>query len=460
MKLLSQGWHDAIIEFQLRCLLWVNFAMNGTIKIEKLSKTYKLWNSPGEVLVFGILHNLRRLLSSFAPRLARLCVKQIERLGTNFKALEDVTFDVAAGECFGVIGKNGSGKSTLLQILTGVMRPSDGSVQVNGRVGALLELGSGFNPEFTGRENVHFVCTLNNISSEESDRLFDSIVQFADIGEFIDQPVMTYSSGMMLRLAFAVQTAVRPDILIIDEALGVGDLKFRNKCMERIRLLSEAGTTIIAVSHDLGTMQLICHRVMWLDKGTVRSIGDPVEVCQNYFAETEGSMIKAETLFERRMPSQQNTGLALFRSFQIPGRSFQSRNSFQIWDDILFSFELEALESLDEIVFTVSVYQKGGCWLVGQGSREAGVIWPAAKKGQIVSGQWIIRNCCFGPGDYVVALAAYSKDLKVCYALTDLVAEFQIRSDFPTWGMIVHPSSWVITTNSSLTSEAREVAKI
>jgi ABC-type multidrug transport system ATPase subunit len=321
-------------------------------------------------------------------------------------------------------------------------------VAVGGRVGALLELGSGFNPEFTGRENVHFVCTLNNVSRAESSRLFDSIVQFADIGEFIDQPVMTYSSGMMLRLAFAVQTAVRPDILIIDEALGVGDLKFRNKCMERIRLLGEAGTTIIVVSHDLGTIQLICHRVMWLDKGKVRSIGDPVEVCQNYFAETEGTLINSESPFERELPSQQNTGLALFRSFQISGRSFQSRSSFLIGDDIPLSFELEALESLDEIVFTVSVYQKGGCWLVGQGSREAGVIWPAAEKGQIVSGQWIIRNCCFGPGDYVVALAAYSKDIKVCYALTDLVVEFKIRSNFPTWGMIVHPSNWVITTNS------------
>src|ERR1700736_4907611 len=160
--------------------------MNGTIKIDKLSKTYKLWNSPGEVLVFGFLQNLRRLLGSFAPRLARLCLKQIEKLGINFRALENVTFDAAAGECFGIIGKNGSGKSTLLKILTGVMQPSDGSVVVNGRVGALLELGSGFNPEFTGRENVHFVCTLNNVSREESDRLFSSIVQFADIGEFID----------------------------------------------------------------------------------------------------------------------------------------------------------------------------------------------------------------------------------------------------------------------------------
>ena len=399
--------------------------MNGTVKIEKLSKTYKLWNSPGEVLVFGILQNLRRILRPVAPRLARLCLKWIEKLGINFIALENVTLEVATGECFGIIGKNGSGKSTLLKILTGVMQPSDGSVAVGGRVGALLELGSGFNPEFTGRENVHFVCTLNNVSRAESSRLFDSIVQFADIGEFIDQPVMTYSSGMMLRLAFAVQTAVRPDILIIDEALGVGDLKFRNKCMERIRLLGEAGTTIIVVSHDLGTIQLICHRVMWLDKGKVRSIGDPVEVCQNYFAETEGTLINSESPFERELPSQQNTGLALFRSFQISGRSFQSRSSFLIGDDIPLSFELEALESLDEIVFTVSVYQKGGCWLVGQGSREAGVIWPAAEKGQIVSGQWIIRNCCFGPGDYVVALAAYSKDIKVCYALTDLVVEFQ-----------------------------------
>jgi ABC-type polysaccharide/polyol phosphate transport system ATPase subunit len=394
----------------------------------------------------------------FAPRLAQFCLKQIEKLGTDFRALENVSVEVGAGESFGIIGKNGSGKSTLLQILTEVMQPSDGKVTVDGRVGALLELGSGFNPEFTGRENVHFVCTLNNVSREESDRLFSSIVQFADIGEFIDQPVMTYSSGMMLRLAFAVQTAVRPDILIIDEALGVGDLKFRNKCMERIRLLSEAGTTIVVVSHDLGTMQLICHRVMWLDKGEVRSIGNPVEVCQNYFAETEGSLIKTETPIEHLLPSQQNTGLALFRSFQISGRSFQSRNSFEFGDDIPFSFELEALENLDEMVFTVSVYQKGGCWLVGQGSREAGVTWPATKKGQIVSGQWIIRNCCFGPGDYVVALAAYSKDLKVCYALTDLVAEFQLRSDFPTWGMIVHPSSWLITTSSSANLEPHRMA--
>jgi ABC-type polysaccharide/polyol phosphate transport system ATPase subunit len=434
--------------------------MNGAIKIENLNKTYKLWNSPGEVLVFGILQNLRRLISPFAPKLARLCRNRIEKLGINFTALENVTFDVSPGECFGIIGKNGSGKSTLLKILTGVMQPSDGTAAVDGRIGALLELGSGFNPEFTGRENVHFVCTLNNVSRAESRRLFDSIVQFADIGEFIDQPVMTYSSGMMLRLAFSVQTAVRPDILMIDESLGVGDLKFRNKCMERIRLLGEAGTTIIVVSHDLSTVQLICHRVMWLDKGKVRSIGDPVEVCQNYFAETESSSVNSETPFERELPPQQNTGLALFRSFHLLGHSSKTRSFFKIGDDIPFSFELEALDDLDEIVFSASVYQKGGCWLVGQTSREAGVLWPAAKKGQIAAGQWILRSNCLGPSDYVVALAAYSSDFKICYALTDLVVEFQVRSEFPTWGMIVHPSSWVVSENSSLSFDAQEMAKI
>ncbi len=201
-------------------------------------------------------------------------------------ALRDVSFSVAQGEAFGIIGTNGSGKSTLLQIVAGILRPTSGSVQMNGRVSALLELGSGFSPEFTGRDNVYLNGSLLGLSRGEIDARFADIEMFAGIGDFIGQPIKTYSSGMVLRLAFAVAVHVDPEVLIVDEALAVGDIAFRLRCMRKIHDLRARGTTILFVSHETTDVKALCERCLWLQNGIVQDLGKADDVVARYLSST------------------------------------------------------------------------------------------------------------------------------------------------------------------------------
>lgn len=231
----------------------------------RVSKSYPIYRKP--------VDRLRELLT-----LNRLSFHR------DFWALRDVTFDVRRGETFCIIGENGSGKSTLLQILAGILAPTSGTVAVNGRVAALLELGSGFNPEFTGRDNVYLNAAILGLSRKEIDGRYHSIEQFAEIGDFINQPVKTYSSGMAVRLAFSVAIHVDPEILLVDEALAVGDIYFRQRCMRKVHELRSRGVTILFVSHSMGDVKAIGDRTLWLDKGAVRSLGPTDQVVSHYLA--------------------------------------------------------------------------------------------------------------------------------------------------------------------------------
>lgn len=198
--------------------------------------------------------------------------------------MRNVSFEVRKGETVGIIGRNGSGKSTLLQIIAGTLAPTEGEVEVRGRVAALLELGSGFNPEFTGRENVYLNGAILGLTRDEMNARFDAIVAFADIGEFIEQPVKMYSSGMVVRLAFAVQSQIDPEILIVDEALSVGDFAFQHKCMSQIKYLQRRGTSILLVSHDIGAIKAHWHlNALMLENGHVYASGKPDDVSVTYF---------------------------------------------------------------------------------------------------------------------------------------------------------------------------------
>jgi lipopolysaccharide transport system ATP-binding protein len=241
------------------------------IKVEGLSKYYHMYDRPED-----------RLKQAIIPRFDRLLGRPPTQYAREFWALRDVSFDVARGETVGIIGRNGSGKSTLLQIVCGTLAPATGSVQINGRVAALLELGSGFNPEFTGRDNVYMNGSVLGLSTAEIDARYRAIEDFAGIGAFIDQPVKTYSSGMVVRLAFAVSVSVDPDILVIDEALAVGDMAFQQKCLQRLTDLREIGTTILLVTHDIMLTRNYCSRVVYLDGGRVKAIGDAESVGEAY----------------------------------------------------------------------------------------------------------------------------------------------------------------------------------
>lgn len=236
---------------------------NAVIRATSLGKCYEIYAQPRDRLLQMLFRNRRQYFREFW-------------------ALRDVSFEIALGETVGVIGSNGSGKSTLLQLLCGTLTPTCGKVEVKGRVSALLELGAGFNPEFTGRENVYLNAAILGLTHDEIEKAFPDIEKFAEIGSFIDQPVKTYSSGMYVRLAFSVAVHSRPGILIVDEALSVGDARFQAKCLNRIKQMKEAGASILFVSHDINAVRSLCDRAIWLDAGRVRLIGDVFPVTAQY----------------------------------------------------------------------------------------------------------------------------------------------------------------------------------
>src|SRR5699024_10609618 len=227
--------------------------------------------------------------------------------------LRNIHFDVAPGEAVGIIGINGAGKSTLLKIITGTTQPTTGTVEVGGRIAALLELGMGFHPDFTGRQNVYMAGQLAGLSSAQITTLMPEIESFAEIGDYLDQPVRVYSSGMQVRLAFSVATCIRPDVLIVDEALSVGDAYFQHKSFNRIREFREQGTTLLIVSHDRGAIQSLCDRAILLDQGAVIKDGAPEEVMDFYnalIAEKENSTVRIKQLNDGKVQTSSGTGEA------------------------------------------------------------------------------------------------------------------------------------------------------
>jgi lipopolysaccharide transport system ATP-binding protein len=243
------------------------------IKVKNLSKCYQIYGNPSDRLKQFLLPGLRQLIG--LPR------KQYYR---EFWALKDVSFEVHKGETIGILGRNGSGKSTLLQIICQTLGPTKGFVTTQGRIAALLELGSGFNPEFTGRENVYMNASILGLSKDEIDARFDEISTFADIGDHLNQPVKTYSSGMAVRLAFAVQACVLPQVLIVDEALAVGDEKFQRKCYDYIEKLRKGGCSILLVTHSTATIEKFCQRAILLHNGKLHGIGPANEIVDQYHA--------------------------------------------------------------------------------------------------------------------------------------------------------------------------------
>src|SRR6202521_3745242 len=235
------------------------------VEFSQVSKSYSIYAAPGD-------------------RLKEFATFQRRRFHEDYWALRDVTFDVGRGETFCIVGENGCGKSTLLQICAGILQPTSGTATVNGRVSALLELGAGFNPEFSGRDNVYLNGSILGLTTRQIDERYQDIETFAEIGDFINQPVKTYSSGMVVRLAFAVAINVDPEILLVDEALAVGDIYFRQRCLRKIHDLRARGVTILFVSHANAEIKALGDRAMWLDHGKVMAIGQTDRVVSQYMA--------------------------------------------------------------------------------------------------------------------------------------------------------------------------------
>jgi ABC-type polysaccharide/polyol phosphate transport system ATPase subunit len=266
----------------------------NAVEFQGVSKSYAIYDAPGD--------RLKELLS----------LNRLKR-HKDFRALHDIAFEVRRGETFCIVGENGSGKSTLLQLIAGILQPTRGTVAVNGRVSALLELGAGFNPEFSGRDNVYLNGSILGLTKRQIDARYPAIESFAEIGDFINRPVKTYSSGMVVRLAFAVAINVDPEILLVDEALAVGDIYFRQRCMRKVHELRTRGVTILFVSHAVSDVKAIGDRALWLDHGRLVEIGDPDRVVSKYLA----AMTEKDSTY-LLMKSGGDEKLARAESFRAP----------------------------------------------------------------------------------------------------------------------------------------------
>lgn len=283
------------------------------IRVRNLSKSFPIYASPAD-----------RLKQFILPRIQRLFGLKVKSYYRTFNALSDISFEVQRGETFGVIGRNGAGKSTLLQILCDTLFPTDGSVEIHGRVAALLELGAGFNGEYTGRENIYMNARILGLSDEEINARFDDIVKFADIGEHLDQPVKTYSSGMFVRLAFSIIINVDADVLIVDEALAVGDAFFQAKCIAKLKSLVDSGATLLFVSHDVHAVKSLCNNGLYLKNGRLACYGDTQTVTEAYF----------KSGHEFQTTETKPTGTAPLNALSFPGNheinpQFAEKAAFQ-----------------------------------------------------------------------------------------------------------------------------------
>jgi ABC-type polysaccharide/polyol phosphate transport system ATPase subunit len=316
---------------------------NVAIKIKNLTKTYYLYDNP--------VDRLKEALNPFG--------KQYHH---DFHALNDVSFDILRGETVGIIGKNGAGKSTLLKIITGVLTPTSGQVETNGSIASLLELGAGFNPEMSGMENIYLNGTLMGFTQDQMRERIETILDFADIGEFIHQPVKTYSSGMFARLAFSVAINVDPDILIVDEALSVGDMRFQLKCMQKFDDFRNAGKTILFVTHDIYSVKRFCSLTLWINDGELQSIGDTDYVTDRYL-----DFLKIETS-DRPTPQTTNDKSSLIA--QIKNLSLSKDGlpieSIHYKDSVTATIEYEVFDdSIKDPVLGIAIYSIDNQYICG-----------------------------------------------------------------------------------------------
>lgn len=307
------------------------------IKIENLSKVYKLYDKP--------IDRMKESLSLTKKKYSR-----------DHYALNNISFDVKKGETIGILGTNGSGKSTLLKIITGVLTPSSGNVEVNGKISALLELGAGFNPEYTGIENIYLNGTMMGYSKEQMDEKVKPIIDFADIGEFVHQPVKTYSSGMFARLAFGVAINVEPEILIVDEALSVGDVRFQIKCMNKMKQMMEGGTTVLFVSHDINAIRRFCTKAVWLSNGIMQDIGEVNKVADKYldFLKCSDSEKQFENIEEYRDEKIEEKELKPF----VPGDNLAEIIDVKILNELNHEVNEIELDRYLKIQVTYDVYDE------------------------------------------------------------------------------------------------------
>lgn len=412
------------------------------IHVENLSKCYQIYDRPRD-----------RLKQFLMPQLREIAGFSSKKYFREFWALRNVSFEIKRGESVGIVGRNGSGKSTLLQIICGTLTPTSGIVKVSGRISALLELGSGFNPEFSGRENVYLNGTIHGLSQDQIDEKFDSIAAFADIGEFMDQPVKTYSSGMYARLAFSASMFVDPDILIVDEILAVGDAPFQAKCMRAFHRLRDDGCSIIIVSHDSYMVKNFCERALYLQKGNFVKFGKSASVVDLYNLEVENSQIKNINL-DSSVEEQQGVtpiepmGIGLFRisSVELIGLDGNPTSSISSGETITLSFRYKVLTKNPlKVTFVVNLYRHDGLYICGTTTlmdKYAPISVVPAESGNVRLTFPSIRLLA---GRYIWRVAINDERAFGVYAEANQVCEFNVEDQLEAVGLINFERAWSMT---------------
>lgn len=321
--------------------------------------------------------------------------------------LQDVAFEIAPGEAVGIVGVNGAGKSTLLKMITGTTQPTCGQIQLEGRVAALLELGMGFHPEFTGRQNAIMAGQLLGMQVEEIEALMPQIEHFAEIGEAIDHPVRTYSSGMQMRLAFSVATARRPDILIVDEALSVGDAYFQHKSFERIRSFRRAGTTLLIVSHDRSAIQSICDSAILLENGRMAMHGKPEAVMDYYnalLAEREGQTVRQEMLADGQVQTVSGTGEAGILSVRMLDERERAIDAAEVGQPVVLEVQVEVRQDIERLVLGFMIKDRLGQAMYGINTHRQDLALTDLQAGERLTYRFAFVMG-LGKGNYSVALS-------------------------------------------------------
>lgn len=395
------------------------------ISVRNLTKTYRLFNHPGD-------------------RIKQFFSLGMLRYHREFTALQNVSFDIRKGETVGIIGRNGSGKSTLLQMISGILRATTGTVRTNGRISALLELGAGFNPEFTGRENAYFQGAIQGLDETEMDARMQAIIRFADIGEFIDQPVRTYSSGMFVRLAFSVAVNVDPDILLVDEALAVGDISFQRKCITLMEKLREGGTTIILVSHNIRQVERFCSRVILLNHGEAAFIGTTDRGCILYQQIVGDNDYESTNDNDAPLRPEVSDERITVKSVEIGN----GKCTISMHASLEINICVEVHADAKDLEFITGMHTHDLVYLALSSSNQT------AKAGPMPRGTYHIQSrlpdSLLKPGRYWIGLGIYDA-LGVAMWRGDRIREFSVSEEgsdlanLPTRGFFDLPFTWSIT---------------
>ncbi len=347
------------------------------------------------------------------------------RITHDLWAVRDVTFDILPGQCMGIIGRNGSGKSTLLKLIARIVQPTSGEIEVRGRVSALLELGAGFHPDLTGRENIFLNASVLGLERRETETLFDDIVAFSELGDFINMPVKHYSSGMYMRLGFSVAIHVRPDVLIIDEILAVGDQSFQAKCLERIMEMKRAGLTILFISHDLSSVAHLCSHVVWLDHGQMRLVGTTDHVLaayRGYMFERDSDQLNTENEIGgfRRWGTQQ----IQISDVRMINERGEVATIYRTGDSLTIELSYVAHEPIEEPEFGLALYRHDGLHITGPNTRVGGL------KLGVIEGpgtiRYTIRHLPLLPGRYQLTVAVHDSVEPIAYDYQEEAYSFRV----------------------------------